>query len=111
MSVDGKRPTMLIVTGTLSLNPDDMPRFIAELGDLAAVVRHRRGNLAYDTAVLDAAKGQVLVAERWRDEASLAAHLRDARTTAFLTRWAARVQGEVCVYDAADERRLEDVGR
>lgn len=110
MSVGKKQPVMLIVTGTLSVSPHDLSRFIAEVGDMAAVVRNRSGNLAYDIAVLDAAEGRVLVAERWRDEAALAAHLRDERTTAFLSRWATRLQGEVRVFDTVNERRLEAVG-
>jgi quinol monooxygenase YgiN len=111
VSVDGKQPAMLIVTGTLSVSPDDLPRFIAEMGDLAAVARSRSGNFAYHTAVLDAAQGQVLVAERWRDETALAGHLCDERTTAFLSRWATHLQGGMRVYDAIHERTLEDVGR
>ena len=97
---------MLIVTGTLSVLPDDVSSFIADMSDLAAVTRKRDGNLSYDIALIDAAAGQLLVAERWRDEAVLAAHLRAKDTTAFVSLWAGRLRGEVSVYDAANERPL-----
>ncbi|WP_260596928.1 putative quinol monooxygenase [Sphingomonas endolithica] len=97
---------MLIVTGTLFVPPTDLARFVAEMGALAAVTRKRSGNLSYDTAVLDAATGRLLVAERWRDEAALAAHLRADETEAFVSRWAPHLQGDVRVYDADNERTL-----
>jgi quinol monooxygenase YgiN len=104
-------PTTLIVVGTLHVRPTDLSSFIAEIGRLSAVARKRDGNLSYDVAVLDATDGRLLVAERWRDEAALAAHLRAQDTIAVVSRWEGRLQGDVRVYDAADERRLEDVGR
>ena len=97
---------MLIITGTLSVLPDDLSCFIADISGLAAATRKRDGNLSYDIAVIDAAAGRLLVAERWRDEASLAAHLRAEDTTAFVSRWAGRLRGGVRVYDAANERPL-----
>ena len=101
-----KACAMLIVTGTLFVPPADLARFVAEMRDLAGVTRKRNGNLSYDTAVLDAAAGRVLVAERWRDKAALAAHLRAAETAAFISRWAGRLRGDVRVYDALNERPL-----
>jgi quinol monooxygenase YgiN len=55
---------MLIVTGTRFVPHADLTRFVAELDNLAAVSRKCDGNLSYDTAVLDATAGQLLVAER-----------------------------------------------
>lgn len=99
---------MLIVTGTLFVPPIDLARFVAEMDNMAPVTRKRDGQLSYDTAVLDAAAGRLLVAERWRDEAALAAHLRAKETTAFVSRWAGRLRGDVRVYDAENERLLAD---
>lgn len=99
-------PTSLIVTGTLSVPSVDLSGFLADMDGLAAVTRERDGNLAYDIAVIDASAGRLLVAERWRDEAALAAHLGAVETIAFVSRWAGRLQGGVRVYDAANERPL-----
>jgi quinol monooxygenase YgiN len=97
---------MLIVTGTLFVPPADLSCFVDEMGELAAVTRKRDGNLSYDTAVVDAVGGRLLVAEQWRDEAALAAHLRAVETVEFGSRWAGRLRGDVRVYDAANERLL-----
>ena len=97
---------MLIVTGHISVPPADLPRFVEEAGHLASVTRQRDGNLSYDIAVLDAAAGRLLVAERRRDEAALAAHLRANGTVAFVSRWQGRLLGEVRQYDAENERQI-----
>ncbi|AYD04235.1 antibiotic biosynthesis monooxygenase [Neorhizobium sp. NCHU2750] len=98
---------MLIVTGTLSLPSADLADFIGEVKILASIVRQRDGNLSYDTAVLDAATGRLLVAERWQDCAALDAHLHADDTAAFIARWHERMRGDVRIYDVDDERPLE----
>ena len=100
---------MLIVTGTLFMPPDELPRFVDDFAALAAITRQREGCLSYDTVVLDPAKGVLLAAERWRDEGALTAHLRADATMAFVARWAGHLRGDVRVYDAINERGLGDV--
>lgn len=95
---------MLIVTGYISVPPADLPRFVEEAGLLARVTRQRDGNLSYDVAVLDVAAGRLLVAERWRNEAALVAHLRANDTRAFVSRWQERMLGDVRQYDANNGR-------
>ncbi|MEN3167779.1 antibiotic biosynthesis monooxygenase [Gluconobacter sp. OJB] len=97
---------MLIVTGTLSVVPSDLTNFMADLGPLAEATRRRDGSLFYHTAVLDARTGQLLVVERWRDEAALAAYLRSADTIAFLASWQGRLKSGIRVYDAENERPI-----
>ena len=97
---------MLIVLGTISALPAEMARFVAEIGELATVTRQRDGNLSYDVAVLEAESGRLLVAECWRDEAALAAHLRADDTVAFVSRWQGRTLGDVRKYDAGNARSL-----
>lgn len=97
---------MLIVTGTISVPPADLPRFVAEVEALATVTRQRDGNLSYDTAVLDAAAGRLLVAERWRDEAALVAHLRANDTAAFVSRWQDWMLGDVRQYKTDNGRPI-----
>ena len=100
---------MLIVTGTIAVPPSDLPRFVAEVAGLASVTRHRDGNLSYDTAVLDASSGRLLVAERWRDEAALAAHLQSDDTAAFVSRWHERMLSDVRKYDVGNEHPVVTV--
>lgn len=97
---------MLIVTGTLCVAPSDLVGFMSDLEPLARATRGRDGNMSYHTAVLDAGTGQLLVVERWRDEAALAAHLRAADTNAFVALWQGRMKGSVQMYDASNERPL-----
>lgn len=97
---------MLIVTGILSVPQADLGRFVAEMVLLSTATRQRDGSLSYDVAVLDVASGRLLVAERWRDEAALAAHLAADDTVAFVSRWQDRTSGNVRKYDACNERSL-----
>jgi quinol monooxygenase YgiN len=99
---------MLIVTGTMSVPPSDLADFVADLQALAVATQQREGNLSYNAAILDASAGQVLVAERWRDQASLTAHLTAEDTTAFVSRWQDRMSGDIRKYDASNERSLSD---
>ena len=97
---------MLIVTGYMHVEPTDVPRFHAELQELAAVVRWRAGNLSYDAAVDDARAGRMLIVERWQDQAALTTHLDAPETRAFVQRWQGRMRGDIRKYDASNERDL-----
>jgi quinol monooxygenase YgiN len=99
---------MLIVTGVMSVPPANLADFVADLHALAVTTRRRDGNLSYDAAVLDALGGQLLVAERWRDQAALSAHLAADDTTAFVSRWQDHMAGDIRKYDATNERALGD---
>lgn len=103
---DYRRNIMLIVTGYMHVEPMEVPRFHAELQDVAAVVRRRAGNLSYDAAVDDAGAGRLLIVERWRDQVSLTARLGASETRAFVQRWQGRMRGEIRKYDASNERDL-----
>lgn len=93
---------MLIVTGIISVPPTDLAAFVAELDSLSAATRLRDGALSYHTAVLDADAGRLLVAERWRDQATLTAHLDANDTRAFVNRWQDRMSGDIRTYEAFD---------
>lgn len=97
---------MVIVTGILSVLPSRLDAFVADLQPLAAATRYRDGNLSYHTAVLDARSGQLLVAERWQNEAALAAHLQADDTVAFTARWQTHIDGDIRLYEAENERPL-----
>lgn len=95
---------MIIVTGTVEVDPTDLEPFAADLQALAEVSRQRAGNLAYAVARDTAQTGRLLVTERWQDQASLTAHLEAPDTRAFVTRWQGRMRGDIRKYDAGNER-------
>lgn len=97
---------MLIVTGHVHVEPSDLDAFAADLQTLALATRQRDGNLFYVAAIDDPREGRLLVAERWRDPDSLAAHLRAADTMAFVKRWQGRMRSEISKFDAGNGRSL-----
>jgi quinol monooxygenase YgiN len=97
---------MLIITGSMRVDPDDLPQFLADFDLLAAETRLRKGSISYDAALADAKAGLFLISERWADQASLDAHLAAADTVAFIDRWSGRMQGDLKKYDASNERYL-----
>jgi quinol monooxygenase YgiN len=97
---------MLIVTGYMYVEPSLVAEFVQDLQVLAIATRQRYGNLSYDAAVDDPLAGRLLIAERWRDQAALTAHLNATDTTAFVGRWGHTTRGEILKYDALCERGL-----
>lgn len=97
---------MIIVAGTVEVDPPDFETFTADLQALAEVSRQRSGNLAYAVGCDSADPGRLLVVERWQDQASLTAHLDAPDTRAFVTRWQGRMKGDIRKYDAANERSV-----
>ncbi|WP_248305140.1 putative quinol monooxygenase [Devosia sp. 1566] len=99
---------MLIVTGYMYVEPSSITEFVEDLQKLAITARQRDGNLSYDAAMDDPHAGRLLIAERWRDQAALTAHLHSSDTVAFVGRWGDAMRGEILKYDARRERGLMD---
>ena len=99
---------MLIVTGYINIDPADLEDFIADLKVLAVATRQRVGNIFYDAAVADRQAGKLLILERWSDQPALSAHLGALETEAFVSRWQARMRGDIRKYDSVNERDLFD---
>jgi quinol monooxygenase YgiN len=99
---------MLIVNGYMYVEPSSVTEFVRDLQNLAVATRQRDGNLSYDAAVDDPLAGRLLIAERWRDQAALTAHLQATDTIAFVGRWSRTIRGEISKYDALNERGLMD---
>lgn len=97
---------MLIVTGSMHVDPADLEQFFGDLQGLAVTTRQRPGNISYDAAVADPNTGRLLIAELWSDQSALSAHLGAADTGAFVSRWQGRMHGDVRKYDASNERGL-----
>ena len=97
---------MIIVVGYVHLDPSDVGAFVADVQAVAPGTRAEPGCLFYAVTVDDAMAGRVLVAERWRDEASLSAHLGAQAASAFSSTWTGRIRLDVHTYDASNERPL-----
>ena len=97
---------MLIVTGYMYVEPSSVGEFARDLQKLAVATRQREGNLSYDAAIDDALAGRLLIAERWRGQAALTAHLHAADTMALVAKWGHAIRGELLKYDALRERDL-----
>jgi quinol monooxygenase YgiN len=99
---------MLLLTGYMYVQPDQAAAFAAELPVLSLATRWRDGSISSDAAVDDAQAGRLLVAERWRDQPALTAHLQASDTVAFIERWQGSMKGEIRKYDAGNERSVMD---
>lgn len=99
---------MLIVIGYVHVPPADAAAFVEDIAAFARVARARDGCLFFALAPDGPQEGRMLVAERWRDQATLDAHLSAEDTAAFRARWQARMRSDVAKFDAANERALLD---
>lgn len=97
---------MIIVTGYIYVPPTKLTPFMTDFAALASVTRQRNGNISYDTAVLNAQSGKLLVTERWADQAALSDHLNASETEGFISKWRDQMQGDIHKYDVLNERDL-----
>jgi len=97
---------MIALMGRAHVDPADIHEFVADVQAIAPGTRAAEGCLFYAVALEDAAAGRALIAERWRDEASLQEHLASPRISTFLRKWAARAALDVLRFDASNGRPL-----
>jgi quinol monooxygenase YgiN len=100
--------SMIILMGYVQVQATDAAQFLTDVQALARATRAREGCLFYSVAAEDAAAGRMLVVERWRDQASLTAHLEASDTVAFVGRWSSRMVGGLHKFDATNERSIMD---
>jgi quinol monooxygenase YgiN len=79
---------MILVTGTIRLPADALPRALPVMAAMVAASRAEPGCLAYSYAqdLFDA--GLIHVVERWRDRAALAAHFASPHLAAWRAQFA-----------------------
>lgn len=97
---------MIILMGYLTVSAADVPAFSAATEAVAICTRAEPGCLFYGIRLDDAKSGRFLVAQRWRDEAALRAHMETPHAIAFLNIWKTRFAAELHQYDAANEQAL-----
>jgi quinol monooxygenase YgiN len=71
---------MLIVVGTLTVDPDRRDEFLKSKEEDTRVTRAESGCLAFGFSPDPLESEQVLLFERWEDKAALAAHLARVRS-------------------------------
>jgi quinol monooxygenase YgiN len=99
---------MIIIAGHIKTAPALVDELAAVLRSLIPATLKEDGCLSYAFALDDAAAGTVLVYERWRDEAALAAHLALPSIGALLGGWADKIELHVKKFDASNERSMSD---
>jgi quinol monooxygenase YgiN len=96
---------MVIVAGSIFVDPQQVDRFVQAVVSLADKTRQETGCLHYTLAVDDAAQGRIVVLERWRDEPALRAHLATEHVAAFLQQVGDIVKSmDAKLYDVSNER-------
>ena len=96
---------MLILMGYLHIDPLDVDAFIRDVRTVSLSTKAEEGCLFYGITLDDRPAGRFLVAERWRDQEALTAHLARAETLAFLADWGDRMKGDLQTYEVPEERR------
>lgn len=95
---------MLIVTGRLETDPAQVHELLADLR--AGIERSlaEDGCQFYSFGLEDAARGQILTLQIWRDERALAAHLATGEIGWLVDKWTGRYTVHTKLYDAERER-------
>ena len=95
---------MLILMGYIHIDPLDVDAFVRDVQAISLSTKAEEGCLFYGVTLDDREAGRFLVAERWRDEAALTAHLARAETLTFLKTWSDRMKGDLQTYAVMEER-------
>lgn len=96
---------MVIVAGSILVDPRQIDRFVQAVVPLTQKTNQEVGCLHYTLAVDDAAKGEIVVLERWSDEPALRAHLATEHVRVFLEQVGDIVRSmDAKLYDVSNER-------
>ncbi len=98
---------MIFVAGTMTMNPEIIDDFKAEVAAMVDKVRAEDGCMHYSLLVEDADKGLVNVLEKWRDDEALLVHFGQPWIVAFFEKFFPHMQDTtVKVFDISGERPL-----
>ncbi len=95
---------MIIINGHIKTDPALVHDLAADLAAGVERTKAEDGCIFYAFAIDDAAAGTILAVERWRDQASLEAHLATPAIGELMGKWAGRFEPVVRVFDASNER-------
>jgi quinol monooxygenase YgiN len=95
---------MIIATGRISTEPEDIDELLADLNAGVERSREEDGCLFYSFGLESAAAGSLLTLQIWRDEEALAAHLCTPEIASFVKKWTGRYEVSTKLYDADNER-------
>ena len=77
-------PPMLIVSGSMTIHPDDLDKATALVEPLAEATRAEAGCLAYGFWIHPSTSGSVHLYEEWEDQASMDAHNASEHLATFM---------------------------
>jgi quinol monooxygenase YgiN len=98
---------MIIVAGTMTFDPADIPAFADAVRAMAPTVRAEDGCLYYALLADDSVPGLVSATEMWRDDAALKVHLGQPWIGEFLGRFGGLTKSmDVKIYDVAGSRPI-----
>jgi len=98
---------MLLVLGRLTINPDVIDDYEADLTKMIPKVLTEDGCRYYSLVIENKDKGIVSVSELWDDEAALLKHFTQPWIVDFVTKFGAQIQASTLkVFDASNERDL-----
>lgn len=98
---------MIMLAGTLSITPSEIPAFEAMMAEMRPKVLAERGCHHYSLLTQDAAAGLVNVLEIWEDDAALMEHLAQPWTATFFQRFKSHIVAlNARIHDVAGVRDL-----
>ena len=75
---------MIIVSGTLTLDPEKVPAAVAAMNELTVATLAEQGCVSYEFSQSNTVPGSFRAFEQWNDEGSLNAHFASEHMMAFL---------------------------
>ncbi len=97
---------MIFVQGTMNMQPDCIPEFVADVAAMRDKVLAEDGCGFYSLVIEDAATGLVNVIEQWRDDDALLVHFTMPWIAAFFAKYSPKMLAStVQIFDIAGEAR------
>lgn len=94
----------IIINGHIRTTAENVQDLYADLQAGIPRTLLEDGCLFYAFAIDDPQSASILVAERWRDQASLDAHLATPEIAELMGKWTGRMEPDVRLFDASNER-------
>ena len=101
---------MIVIVGTIAINPEKMDVFESLCPAHVARTLAQDSCLLFSVGVADRAKGQITVAEIWANEAALVRHHQQAFTHDFITTIGGLMENDTKIYEVSSVRPLPQLG-